>query len=292
MFRFILILILFSTPRYTYAQVLQDSILIENNYRSFYFNKPPAGAKNSEIVFVLHGSGGNGLQMMPPAANLERISANEHVLLVYANGYKNFWNECRKAATSLANIENVNEEAFFDGMLKYFHEHYKTNDKRFFVIGLSGGGHMAYKLAMMMPSKCKGISAVVANVPDTTNMDCAGAGKPVAVMISNGTEDGTNPYNGGEMTIGGKPWGAVRSTERSFNYWASLAGYTGKPIVEEVPDTIKNNQTITKYTFIEKSKPAVTLLQVKGGTHTFPQDLDVFLESWKFFKREMEREGW
>jgi polyhydroxybutyrate depolymerase len=270
--------------------VVADSILVENNYRSFYFNKPAENTKNFEIIFVLHGSGGNGLQMMPPAKKLEEISMQEHVMLVYANGYKNFWNECRKAATSLANIENVNEQAFFDGMLAYFHEKYQTNANRFFVIGLSGGGHMAYKLAMTMPSKCKAISSVVANVPDTTNMDCASSGKPVAVLISNGTNDHTNPYNGGNMTINGNSWGEVRSSERSFQYWASLAGYSGNPTVEEIPDTIVNNQTITRYTYSSKDKPEVTLLKVNGGEHTFPQDMDIFLESWKFFKREMERE--
>ena len=149
---------------------------------------------------------------------------------------------------------------------------------------------MGYKLGMTMPAKCKAISAVVANIPDTSNLDCVGAGKPIAVMISNGTMDQTNPYNGGVMTINGANWGAVRSTEKSFQYWSSLAGYKGEPVVEQIPDTVKNNQTITKYSFNEKGKPAVTLLKVIGGTHTFPQDLDIFLESWKFFKREIERE--
>jgi polyhydroxybutyrate depolymerase len=289
-YQLVLLIIVCTFSKLSGAQVLVDSILVENNYRSFHFNKPAVDTKNFEIIFVLHGSGGNGLQMMPPAAKLENISASEHVILVYANGYKNFWNECRKAATSLANIENVNEQAFFEGMLAYFHSKYQTNPSRFFVIGLSGGGHTAYKLAMTMPGKCRGISAVVANVPDTTNMDCEGSGKPVAVLISNGTNDNTNPYNGGNMTINGKSWGEVRSTERSFQYWASLAGYSGNPTVEEIPDTVVNKQTITRYTYSSKDKPEVTLLKINGGEHTFPQDIDIFLESWKFFKREMERE--
>jgi polyhydroxybutyrate depolymerase len=276
--------------RQTIAQPLSDSVLIEGNYRSFYFNKPADDTKNFEIIFVLHGSGGNGLQMMKPAARLEAISASEHVLLVYANGYKNFWNECRKAATSAANIENINEQAFFEAMLAYFHKNYQTNGNRFFVIGLSGGGHMGYKLAMTLPSKCKGISAVVANLPDTSNMDCEGTNKPVAVLISNGTADQTNPYNGGNMNINGANWGAVRSTERSFHYWSSLAGYTGQPEVQEIPDTVSNHQTITQYTYKADKKPEVTLLKVTGGQHTFPEDIDIFLESWQFFKREIARE--
>ena len=285
-----ILLIIFCTfSKLSGAQVIKDSILIEKNYRSFYFNKPLVSTTNFEVIFILHGSGGNGIQMMPPAKKLEEISAKDKVLLVYANGYKNFWNECRMSATSLANTENINEQAFFEGMLAYFHSKYQTNGSRFFVIGLSGGGHMAYKLALTIPSKCKGISAVVANIPDTTNLDCETAGKPVAVLISNGTNDRLNPYNGGTMTINGNSWGEVRSTERSFQYWASLAGYNGTPEVEEIPDSVVNNQTLTRYTYSSKDKPEVTLLKVTGGEHAFPKDIDIFLESWKFFKREIDR---
>lgn len=272
------------------SQIISDSILIEKNYRSFHFIKPTADTKDFDIVFILHGSGGNGMQMMQPAAKLEDIAASQHVILVYADGYKNYWNECRKASTSVANIENVNEQAFFDAMLCYFSSKYKTNAKRFFAIGLSGGGHMAYKLAMTMPSKCRGISAVAANLPDTSNMDCEAANKPVAVLISNGTNDPINPYNGGNMTINGSSWGTVRSTERSFHYWADLAGYHGEPSIESIPDTVVNNQNITKYTYTKKGTPEVTLFKVIGGGHAFPEDLDIFMESWKFFKREIARE--
>ena len=80
------------------------------------------------------------------------------------------------------------------------------------------------------------------------------------------------------------------STERSFGYWAALAGYKGQPSVQAVPDgDTTNKQTITRYTFRQAGKPEVTLLKVDGGEHAFPQDLDIFLESWAFFQREIQR---
>lgn len=273
------------------SQVKIDSVLIDGHYRAFRFNQPKDKTTGGNLIFILHGSGGNGEAMMKPAANLQAIAGNEHLFLVYPDGYKRYWNECRKEATSDANKEDINEQAFFDAMLRYFAKNYKVNDKRFFAIGLSGGGHMAYKLAITMPAKCKAISAIVANLPDTTNMDCAEAKKPVAVMIANGTDDPLNPYNGGQMIMNGASWGNVRSSDRSFRYWAGLAGYTGQPLVEALPDTdTTNKQTITRYTFSEKGKPEVTFLQVKGGAHAFPKDIDIFLESWTFFQREIKRE--
>jgi len=281
----ILLVLYFSKAQ---SQVITDSVLVENHYRTFHFNKPQQSTVNFNLIFVLHGSGGDGKGMMKPALNLENRSGKESLILVYPDGYKKYWNECRKNAKSMANTENVNEQAFFELMMQYFKKHYQVNDQQFFAIGLSGGGHMTYKLALTMPDKCKAISAVVANLPDNTNLDCAESKMPVAVMIINGTQDTTNPYAGGEMKVNGSSYGKVRSTDNTFRYWAGLAGYKGQPKVENLPDThLSNNQAITRYTYKEKGKPEVALLKVTGGEHAFPADVDAFLESWLFFKRQM-----
>jgi polyhydroxybutyrate depolymerase len=274
----------------SHAQYTTDSLLVEGNYRTFHFYQPTKGTTKRHLVFILHGSGGDGKGMMKPAANLQAIAEKEGLLLVYPDGYKKYWNECRKMATSEANQVDINEQAFFTAMQQYFGKKYTANAKQFFVIGLSGGGHMAYKLAITMPEKCRAISAVVANLPDTTNLDCKEAKKPVAVLIANGTNDQLNPHAGGEMIMSGASWGHVRSTERSFQYWASLAGYNGQPATEALTDPdVNNKQTITRYTYKQGKKPEVSLLQVNGGDHAFPKDLDIFLESWAFFQRELKR---
>lgn len=273
-----------------FSQVKTDSLLVDGHYRSFHFHQPQTGTAKRQLLFVLHGSGGNGEQMMQPAASLQALAEKEGLLLVYPDGYKRYWNECRREATSEANKEDINEQAFFHAMLRYFGKNYRLQQPQFFVIGLSGGGHMAYKLAMTMPDQCRGISAVVANVPDTSNLDCAEARKPVAVMISNGTEDQLNPYTGGRMIMNGASWGDVRSSQRSFQYWAGLAGYKGQPMTEALSDPDPaNGQTITRHAYRLPGKPEVVLLQVNGGGHTFPKDVDIFLESWAFFKRELAR---
>ncbi|QMU28072.1 alpha/beta hydrolase family esterase [Adhaeribacter radiodurans] len=271
------------------CQVITDSVLVENHYRTFHFNQPKTHTKNYNLIFVLHGSGGDGKGMIKAAQSLENQSGKQPIFLVYPDGYKKYWNECRKAATSAANKEDINEQAFFKAMLRYFTQKYGVNKDRFFAIGLSGGGHMAYKLALTMPDKCKGISAFVANLPDPPNLDCIETKKPVAVMISNGTQDPINPYLGGPMVVNGSSFGSVRSSNNSFHYFADLAGYQGKPKIENVPDKIPSNkQTITRYTYKEKNKPEVMLLEVKGGEHNFPEDIDGFTESWQFFSRQIK----
>jgi polyhydroxybutyrate depolymerase len=224
----------------------------------------------------------------PRAAKLQARAEAENLVLVYPAGYKRYWNECRKASTAVANTENLNEEAFFSAMIDLFFKKYKINKAHVFATGFSGGGHMSYKLALTMPGKIKAISAIVANLPTDENMDCTPVNVPLPVMITNGTADATNPYNGGEVKTVGVTLGHVRATDQSFQYWAKLDGHTGEPTKSMVPDANPNNDiAIEKYTYQKKGKPEVTLLKVINGKHEFLTDIDVFEETWAFFKRQM-----
>jgi polyhydroxybutyrate depolymerase len=270
------------------AQLISDSLLIEGHYRSFHYWQPSGSRADGSLVFILHGSGGNGKNMMNSTTLLAGQSANENVLLVYPDGYKNYWNECRKAANSEANLEDIDEEAFFGGMIQYFHDQFKISKEKVFAVGTSGGGHMCYKLAMTMPGKFRAVTALIANLPEVDNLDCTEAKVALPIMIVNGTADPLNPYIGGMMQSGDFIMGHVRSTDRTFQYWASLAGYSGEPVREAVPDRDPTDgKTIERYIYKEKGKPEVVLLKVIGGRHDYPNDIDVHVEAWEFFKRQL-----
>jgi polyhydroxybutyrate depolymerase len=216
---------------------------------------------------------------------LENIAQKENIVIVYPDGYKRYWNECRKTAPTPPNLENINEEAFFTYMIDYFIKNHNIDKNKVYVIGTSGGGHMAYKLAITLPEKIKGICALIANLPDIDNMDCVEKKVEKPVMIINGTDDTVNPYYGGMVEAGGIKLGKVRSSEESFKYWATLAGYTTPPLYEKIPDLVADNKTIEKYTHKKKKKPEITLYKVNGGKHDYPSDINVYSEAWKFFKR-------
>ncbi len=261
-----------------------DSIRIEDRHRSFQFYKPQYKSKNYSLLFIMHGSGGSGPQMMERVKTFEGKTDQEKVIVVFPSGYKNYWNECRMLAKSQANIENINEEDFFKGMINYFHKKYKIDKNKVFAIGTSGGGHMAFKLGLTMPSYFKGLTALIANLPDTNNLDCPELKQPVNMMIVNGTDDKTNPYNGGEVILSGGNFGHVRSTDRTFAYWSNLAGYTGTPAYTKLPDTNPNDgKTIEEFRYSGRDKEIV-LLKVNGGKHDYPGDIDVHGYAWEFFK--------
>ncbi len=272
------------------SQLINDSLWIDGHYRVFHFTKPQNSKTGGSLVFVLHGSGGKGEAMINRSAKLEEQSHSENLMLVYPDGYKKYWNECRKASNAAANLENIDEHGFFDGMISYFAKNYYINTQQVFAVGTSGGGHMAYKLALTMPQKFRAITAIIANLPDSANMDCSEARLPISVMIVNGTADPVNPYNGGEVRIPGVVLGTVRSTENTFHYWSGLDGYKGEPLKELLADTDPaDGKTIERYTFSTKGKPEVILLKVIGGKHDYPNDIDVHLEAWAFFKRQLTR---
>ncbi len=270
-----------------HSQLITDSILIKGHYRTFSYNKPSADITGGSLMFVMHGSGGSGSDMIKPTANLQAIAGNEKLLIIYPDGYLHYWNECRKFSTAEANKIDIDESAFFTAMINITRQKFGISKEKIFAAGISGGGQMAYKLALTMPDKIKAIAAVVANLPDSASCDCTYANKPLPVLIINGTSDGTNPYNGGEMFVNNASYGVVLSTEKTFAYWAALDGYKGTPEKTLLPDTdTTGHETIESYSFHEPHKPRVTLLKVINGKHGYPGDIDTYMYLWQFFKSQ------
>ena len=76
------------------AQLMIDSLLINGNYRSFYFYAPSKKIVNGSLMFIMHGSGGTGKQIIQHTRELEAMAGGDNLIIVYPNGYKNYWNEC------------------------------------------------------------------------------------------------------------------------------------------------------------------------------------------------------
>jgi polyhydroxybutyrate depolymerase len=270
----------------TRAQLISDSLMAGGYYRSFHYNDP-GQRKGGSLLFIMHGSGGSGKQIMQRTAAIEAMAAKENLLIVYPDAYQRYWNECRKFSTAFANKADIDEQSFFKSMIRYFHSRFGIDTMKVFAAGFSGGGHMAYKLGLTMPGTIRAIAAVVANMPDSASCDCVEARKALPVLIINGTLDQTNPYNGGEMFVNNASFGVVRSSTGSFDYWAKLAGYKETPTKADLPNKDTTDQrTIESYTYKKKGRPEIQLLKVVGGKHDYPGDIDVWVYAWEFFKRQ------
>jgi polyhydroxybutyrate depolymerase len=71
--KYLFALLLFVASFITKAQILDDSLLIEGHRRSFHFLKSPK--TKASLVFVLHGSGGNGIPKKRPRSAVSSCAA-------------------------------------------------------------------------------------------------------------------------------------------------------------------------------------------------------------------------
>jgi polyhydroxybutyrate depolymerase len=172
-----------------------------------------------------------------------------------------------------------------------------VDPKRVFVIGYSNGGQLAYRLALEMPERVAAIAVVAANLPADENCDCVKSGRPVPVLILNGTCDPINPCNGGNVRLFGfANRGRVISARESAEYFARLNGHHGEPRV-----AVQGKRLRVKIASWEDAgKPEVVLATVQGGGHVVPQpyySAPPFLgltthaingpeEIWEFFARQ------
>lgn len=244
---------------------------IDDYKRSFLYHKPANISSNPKLVFVLHGSNGNGYKAAQYAEYWFSKLADQRgdVIVVYPNGYKDHWNECRKEANFEANLLDIDDVSFFQKMIKYFEKEYHINPKEVFVAGHSNGGHMVYKLAKEKPELFKKYVVVGASLPADANNDCIASKIPVSIMVINGTGDPINPYEGGEVQVGGgAKRGAVVSTTETMNYWANLSGEEfSKASVYDFPDLDKNDgATATLYT-LKSNNHDIRLIKVHNGGH-------------------------
>lgn len=255
----------------SYKTLESDSLRVGVLTRSFLYHKSPNLASKTKLIFVLHGSGGSGKLIHQFTDAWFSKLADEHgnVIVVYPNGYKKHWNECRKEANFEANLLNIDDDSFFIAMINYFSKIYGIDKKNVFVTGHSNGGHEVFKLAKELPQYFKKYAAVSANLPVASNDDCKESKKAVSIMVINGTGDGINPYDGGLVNLpGGALRGNVISTDQTMNYWANLAKLDySKGLKTNYPDTNNEDGTTASLIKIQNKKYDIRLIKVENGGH-------------------------
>lgn len=254
-----------------YETLQMDSLKVGEYNRSFLYHTPANLAKNPKLVFVLHGSNGSGQLMTMFTEHWFSKLADEKgdVIVVYPNGYKKHWNECRKEANFDANLLNIDDNTFFEKMIEFFGQKYQLDEKQVFVVGHSNGGHEVFKLAKERPALFQKYVAVSASLPIASNDDCFASEKPVSIMGINGTGDNINPYEGGEVKLpGGAKRGEVLSTEATMQYWANLAKLDFSTATRyDFPDTDKEDGATASQFNVSTKAYDIRLIRVENGGH-------------------------
>ena len=214
--------------------------------------------------------------------------ADKHgFLIVYPDGFDNTWNDCRRGSPFSSKQLKIDDAGFIKGLLDHEVTTHAVDRKRVFAAGWSNGAQLAYRLALEYPDDFAGVAAISASVPAKENLDCGEAGKPVPVMIVNGTADPINPFRGGMVNLGSAKLGNVLSSEDSAKYWAGLLGVTAAPQLATLPHK-GGRASVDSMTWVKDGAPVVVLYAVQGGGHAMPlegEDLDSPVAIWDFFSK-------
>jgi polyhydroxybutyrate depolymerase len=254
------------------GKLTERTIEVGGLKRTFLTYVPRGLARGAPLVVVMHGSGGNGARVRRATGyGFERLADERGFAVVYPDGYEGYWNACNIVGDYSANKLNVDDVGFLAEIVDKLISEIGVDPGRVFAIGVSRGGHMAFRLALEAPSRFRAVAAVAANLPTPENFKCKSAGQGTSsVMIMNGTKDPLNPFDGGEVKLFGLfRRGKVRSSRESGQYIADLNNITGTPETNEtqVTDGVHVEQVLWR----NDSKVEVELVAIHGGGHVIPQ---------------------
>ena len=269
--------------------------------RSWHAYLPAQRAAAPALVFVLHGSGGDWTQARGGYGyDFDVLAEAEGFIPIYPDGFEQHWNDCRKAGPYAANTLDVDDVGFFRAMVERFAAEHGADRTRVFATGISNGGQMALRLALEAPDLVRAVAPVAASLPAERNMDCKPAGRPVSVLIMNGSADPMNPFAGGDVALYG--WlgnrGAVLSSADSIDYFRDIAGYVSEPEVAVLPDRDAGDGSTVEVTrWRAPGRKSVALYAIRNGGHNAPHpelqiprllgrtnhDIHAAHEIWRFF---------
>jgi polyhydroxybutyrate depolymerase len=229
-----------------------------------------------------------------------RLSETNNFILGYPEALNKYWNDARVDSISLSHYDEVDDVGFLEKVIDYAIDSFRIDPEQVFVLGLSEGGLMTYRLACEIPEKIKGFAAVAASMSLDQLVECR-ADTTISLLAINGTRDPVLPYDGGQIMIEGVEMGSVLPIEDALAFWVKENGCEEKFSTKDMANRDTFDETRSeKYTYDNcKDNRSIVLIKVNNGGHTWPggrqyegqknigktsRDFDAAVEIWKFFK--------
>lgn len=282
------------------GESLQTGTLQHAGLERTYWLYVPTGLDASTpapLVLALHGGGGTGKDMCTMAGGLMPVADEHGFVLVCPDGVEHHWNDGRGLTTYRAHAEGIDDVGFLIALVEHLSQQMAIDPGRVFTTGISNGGLMSYRMACERADLIHAIAAVTASMPEAL---ACNPSQPVSVLIINGSDDPLVPYQGGEIGFFRRQLGRVRSTEETFQFWASVDGCQGQATVTPLPDLDPEDATEVQRSIHQACLVGtrVELYTILGGGHTWPsgpqylpawlvgrvsQDLQASQVIWEFF---------
>lgn len=257
-------------------------------------------ASKRPLVIILHGSGASAAQVLgmafppSPLSVWLEIAEREQLVVIAPNGNfqpgKRAWND---GFADIASNPTVDDVGFIDAIIDRAIAEDSVDPERVYVIGVSKGGMLAYRIAAELAPRLAAFSAVLASMP--VRAAYAAPTIPVSALIVGGTADPFMPYAGGKSPYTLWFMAPIMGIEPTAGLWRKLAA------LPEAPSMVRIGTT-ERYTWGDNASALqVALLKLDGG-HAEPSrrkrypglfsrfpgrqsvDLEIAEEAWTFFK--------
>ena len=259
--------------------------LTHNNIqREFYLHIPNNLPSNSPIVYVLHGWGGNGEQIMSNTA-FNILSDQNNFAVCYPTALIDGDNGT--SGLTSWNCSGLSDVNFIHALNDSLQLQYQFDENRIFATGFSYGGDMSFHLARCQSSNIfDAIAPLAGTIFDYMNI-CSPSTN-ISVLVLHGTNDNVINYNGGNFPN----YGPYMSSTNIVNDWVSHNSCSLDTSYSLLDINNDNNITdVTKYQNMNTGDK-VWFYTVNNGLHAWfdvaPWGNDDFWASeeiWNFFSQ-------
>ena len=279
------------------------TMVFQGMERTYFVYTPPSQTAKAAkpVVFLLHGGGGADAHEMAKRTGIHPIADREGFLVVYPQGVDGQWNDGRgKTFRHARDNTNIDDVGFISSILDELIQSGSADPNRVYVVGLSNGGMMTYRLGIELGNRLTAIAAIIANLP--ANLAGQKPVRPLPVLIMNGTADPMMPWGGGSVRVLGRKYGEVLSTAATVKYWAKAAGLAEPPETRRLKDRSSDDRSTVEVDVYRNPEGTleVVLYRVVGGGHNLPggqtpdrplllgpknMGINAMEEVWAFFKK-------
>jgi poly(3-hydroxybutyrate) depolymerase len=233
---------------------------------------------NKPVVIMLHGDGGTGAGIQS-YCGMDAIANTNSFITVYPNSLNDLGNGIWNKPVNNNLNDGPNDVLFISDLIDFLCSTYFINNNKVYVAGHSGGGFMAYHLAVALPNKIAAFAPYAASMyGDNTyinNYFASATAVKVPLMHCHGSSDSVVDYPDTDNTP--VAWGEWPITPFSYlNCGADT--YTNTT-------DLGNSYYLIEFCNTSEASKQVSLLKRLGGGHGWPTGGGLESLMWNFFNQ-------
>ena len=225
-----------SSPPYPVGQLSDRSLVVGGVTRQYRVHVPAGMTTPKAVVFVLHGGGGEGLDVAllgrHPLSVFRAVADREGFVVVYPGGLPANdaqrlagWVDCRADNAVASSADDV---GFLAALVERVRIEYGLTSSRMFMAGGSNGAQMTHAFAFAHTELVGAVATGAGSLPVTPlpGRCTTGPSRPVPILLLHGTGDTQMPWSGGCVAdIGGAcNRGRVISAIATRDRWLAING--------------------------------------------------------------------